>query len=42
MNYKEPNIKGIFLINLKPLADNRGQMSHHWSNKFFKEKKNFI
>ena len=39
MNYKEPNIKGIFLINLKPLADNRGQMSHHWSNKFFKEKK---
>ena len=41
MNYKEPNIKGIYLINLKSLADNRGQMSHHWNNKFFKEK-NFI
>ncbi len=39
MNYKESNIKGIFLINLKYLADNRGQMSHHWSNEFFIEKK---
>ena len=38
MNYKEPNIKGIYLINLKSLADNRGQMSHHWNNKFLKKK----
>ena len=36
MAYLESDIKGIFLIKLDSLSDNRGEMSHHWDNNFFK------